>query len=967
MTSSSQCDASGNNCSCQYGSSFCQVELGPEEKTFPTFACGEGGTGGGGSSTSEDFSIIVTPRSATIDQGFSYTFIVSVKSENGFSGAVDLKATCPLGASCIFASPVVKVSEDASVSTGYTITTSAATVASKLYTIDYTGTAGSITHAVDSSLYVGTGFNDATCGNADFPGNVSAGGSFTAEIAMNNSGTRIWQSGSTGNATPHRLGLFGAAESRADMLEARVGQGKGAHFNARFSVPINPAASSFCEHIGSGAYSCDFTWKMVQEGVQWFGPTCSKKVTVQASIKPVVDLKINNSDGPLSVISGQNLQITWQATNAATCVADNDFSLGNQVWKGVKNAGGGSENTSIATPATVTFSLKCSNASGEAIDKVVVAVNNSGSCSLGASRACGNAICPGSQNCGSDGEWSVCNFAGSNGIACNDGNACTGLDVCGGGMCAGVGQNTCTNTCTNYGFKSVNSGISQRVVVPLQPVTVWCDYGSVIDSAQVTGISCEFLKFNGTQAEFTCTAPASQGLYPVSCMTQQNVGSSNSCSQQNSLGNIQVTQASSGGARPAITVDPNALYFGAQAGGSAPASQNVRITNSGAVGSTLSFSAKTDKDWCRVNGINSLSKDSSGNSVLWPMGGPLARLESQLITVSMDRPSSEGVFTCTVTVSDQNAVNNPQTISVTYTVGGVPTGTGSCNGNNCPSGGGGNPVCSELMVYWKLPQSATPTGYRIYRSSKNPSSSGFQESDWQRAAQVGADVLFYKDTHPLRPGADNYYSVSAVYGNSESAKALMPPITPLVCQANMSASDKDITAVNNLNFPVSSCGGSDAPPAETAFKNGDAVTFTINLCNISPSSQQDARNVVVRDTFLNIERYNSNFPATDGRAWNAKLDGKPISPISVSGVSPNQTLVFAIPGGIPKQTLKKLVLQGRVTVPTDYTANFARFSNQADIQYLKDLEDTQGIKTVLTPLIRFSNGTKVPEKQEVAP
>jgi len=183
----------------------------------------------------------------------------------------------------------------------------------------------------------------------------------------------------------------------------------------------------------------------------------------------------------------------------------------------------------------------------------------------------------------------------------------------------------------------------------------------------------------------------------------------------------------------------------------------------------------------------------------------------------------------------------------------------------------------------------------------------------------------------------------------------------------MSASDKDISAVNNLNFPVSVCGGSDAPPAETAFKAGDAVTFSINLCNTSPSSQADARNVVVRDTLLNVERVNANFPASDGRAWNARLDGNPISPISVSGVSPNQTLVFTIPGGVPKQSVKKLVLQGRITVPTDYTANFARFSNQADIQYLKDLEDTQGIKTVLTPLIRFSNGIKVPDKQEVAP
>lgn len=70
-------------------------------------------------------------------------------------------------------------------------------------------------------------------------------------------------------------------------------------------------------------------------------------------------------------------------------------------------------------------------------------------------QVCGDSTCGGTQTrkCSAEGVldgWGICgNFAGAS-VSCNDGDACTGNDVCGGGSCNGGGAITCDdgNACT---------------------------------------------------------------------------------------------------------------------------------------------------------------------------------------------------------------------------------------------------------------------------------------------------------------------------------------------------------------------------------------------------------------------------------------------------------------------------------------------------------------------------------------
>ena len=72
---------------------------------------------------------------------------------------------------------------------------------------------------------------------------------------------------------------------------------------------------------------------------------------------PIVDLKINGSDGPLTVNRNSNLNITWGAIpNAATCIG-----TGNN-WNGAKSTLTGNDN--LAATAASLYTLTCTNSQG---------------------------------------------------------------------------------------------------------------------------------------------------------------------------------------------------------------------------------------------------------------------------------------------------------------------------------------------------------------------------------------------------------------------------------------------------------------------------------------------------------------------------------------------------------------------------------------------------------------------------
>jgi hypothetical protein len=105
--------------------------------------------------------------------------------------------------------------------------------------------------------------------------------------------------------------------------------------------------------------------------------------------------------------------------------------------------------------------------------------------------------------------------------------------------------------------------------------------------------------------------------------------------------------------KPTIGLSPTSLTFNAVQGGSNPSSQIVTVTNIGPAGSTLNWTATDDADW--------LSES--------PTGGSLASGASEPMTVSVNITGlTAGTYYATITVSDPNATNDPQTVSVTLVV-----------------------------------------------------------------------------------------------------------------------------------------------------------------------------------------------------------------------------------------------------------------------------------------------------------
>lgn len=105
-----------------------------------------------------------------------------------------------------------------------------------------------------------------------------------------------------------------------------------------------------------------------------------------------------------------------------------------------------------------------------------------------------------------------------------------------------------------------------------------------------------------------------------------------------------------------LNLNPSSLSFGpVLTEDPAPAAKTVALSNTGSASS--SWSTSTNQPWCHVS----------------PTSGTLASGGSANLSVSMDEPSNVGTFNCSIAVTDPNADNSPQTISVSYTVEPMPT------------------------------------------------------------------------------------------------------------------------------------------------------------------------------------------------------------------------------------------------------------------------------------------------------
>lgn len=106
---------------------------------------------------------------------------------------------------------------------------------------------------------------------------------------------------------------------------------------------------------------------------------------------------------------------------------------------------------------------------------------------------------------------------------------------------------------------------------------------------------------------------------------------------------------------PAIDVSPSSLSFNAQVGGTNPATQRIRVRNSG--GGTLDYALTSDVGWMSVTPA---SGTSTGQDVSHTVSVNIAGLAT-------------GTYNGLITVSSPNAANSPRTVQVTLVISAIPT------------------------------------------------------------------------------------------------------------------------------------------------------------------------------------------------------------------------------------------------------------------------------------------------------
>ena len=155
--------------------------------------------------------------------------------------------------------------------------------------------------------------------------------------------------------------------------------------NGPITIPYNTAATLSWTSTNATSCSASGNWSGAKalSGSQSTGNLTSNKtytitctgsggtatdsviVNVQAASPPTVDLKANNSNGPITIPYNTVATLSWTSTNATSCYATAD-------WSGSK-ALSGSQSTGNLT-SNKTYTITCTGSGGSATDSVSVNV-----------------------------------------------------------------------------------------------------------------------------------------------------------------------------------------------------------------------------------------------------------------------------------------------------------------------------------------------------------------------------------------------------------------------------------------------------------------------------------------------------------------------------------------------------------------------------------------------------------------
>lgn len=119
------------------------------------------------------------------------------------------------------------------------------------------------------------GTDNAVCSSVTAPDSVPAGQAFAATVVMKNIGTNTWTP--AGN---YHLGTQNPQDNKHWLDPSYPNQNR-VFLPGGSSIATNQNATfafTGTANLGPGTYP--FAWKMVNEGIAWFGATCTKNITV---------------------------------------------------------------------------------------------------------------------------------------------------------------------------------------------------------------------------------------------------------------------------------------------------------------------------------------------------------------------------------------------------------------------------------------------------------------------------------------------------------------------------------------------------------------------------------------------------------------------------------------------------------------------------------------------------------------
>lgn len=278
-------------------------------------------------------------------------------------------------------------------------------------------------------------------------GGASCTGGCTEQVTRIQSGSSI-----SGNFTYLSTFNVQAAYSGDDRVGRVIVRACGQTiFNEDLYIP-NQSAPGF-NNLPVPAWSVptagDCSWSISASG----GYVDVRAVTTvyRTTPAPTVDLRVNNSNGPLNLASPANYNLSWTSTNAASCSALNS-------WSGAQ-ATNGSQSITGVTSGSYTYTITCTNPAGSAVDSVTVNVLSPPAVTV---LAPASLTAPASY---------TATWTSSNAVSCTGSNRFTGLSGLTGSkaeVTLPAGAYDYTVTCTNAAGATASD--TKRTIVYAAPV-----------------------------------------------------------------------------------------------------------------------------------------------------------------------------------------------------------------------------------------------------------------------------------------------------------------------------------------------------------------------------------------------------------------------------------------------------------------------------------------------------------------